>query len=41
MILDIVKYPNKILTKKTKRVGAVDAEIKKLIDKVLRWGVIA
>jgi len=32
MILDIITYPNKILTKKTKRVGAVDAEIKKLID---------
>jgi len=32
MILDIVKYPNKILTKKTKRIGAVDAEIRKLID---------
>ena len=35
MILDIVKYPNKILTKKTKRVGAVDAEIKKLIDNMV------
>jgi len=32
MILDIVKYPNKVLTKKTERIGAVDGEIKKLID---------
>ena len=32
MILDIVKYPNKVLTKKTKRVGEFDAATKKLID---------
>lgn len=32
MILDIIKYPNKILTKKTKRVGEISVEIKKLID---------
>lgn len=32
MILDIIKYPNKILTRKTKRVVKVDEETKKLID---------
>ena len=32
MILDILTYPNKILTKKTKPVGVVDVETKKLID---------
>lgn len=32
MILDIVKYPNKILTRKTKRVVKIDEETKKLID---------
>ena len=32
MILDIKTYPDKILTKKTKRVGVVDDAIKKLID---------
>ncbi|KKT26386.1 MAG: Peptide deformylase [Parcubacteria group bacterium GW2011_GWA2_43_9b] len=32
MILDIKTYPNKILTKKTKRVGEFDAATKKLID---------
>lgn len=31
MILDIVKYPNKILTRKTKRVVKIDNEIEKLI----------
>jgi peptide deformylase len=32
MILEIKTYPNKILTKKTKRVGVIDDETKKLID---------
>ena len=32
MILDIITYPNKILTKKTKRVGEFNAATKKLID---------
>jgi len=32
MILNIKTYPDKILTKKTKPVGEVNAEIKKLID---------
>ena len=32
MILDIITYPDKVLTKKTKRVGVVDAATKKLID---------
>ena len=32
MILDIKTYPNKILTKKAKPIGRIDAEIKKLID---------
>ena len=32
MILDIKTYPDKVLTKKTKPVGEVDAAIKKLID---------
>jgi len=32
MILDIKTYPNKILTKKTKPVGEIDAVVKKLID---------
>ncbi len=32
MIRDIKTYPAKILTKKTKRIGAVDIVIKKLID---------
>ncbi|HRY52848.1 MAG TPA: peptide deformylase [Candidatus Portnoybacteria bacterium] len=35
MILDIKKYPDKILTKKTKRVGEVSAEIEKLIDDMI------
>ena len=32
MILDIKTYPDKALAKKTKLVGEVNAEIKKLID---------
>ena len=32
MILDIKTYPNKVLTKKTKPVGEIDADTKKLID---------
>ncbi len=32
MILDIIKYPNKILTRKTKRVVKADESTKKLID---------
>ena len=32
MIFDIIKYPNKALTRKTKRVVKVDDETKKLID---------
>jgi len=32
MILDIKIYPDKILSKKTKKVGVVDAETKKLIN---------
>lgn len=32
MILDIKTYPAKILSKKTKKIGAINAEIKKLAD---------
>ena len=32
MILNIKTYPDKVLTKKTKQVGEINAEIKKLID---------
>jgi len=32
MILNIKTYPDKVLTKKTKPVGEINAEIKKLID---------
>jgi len=32
MILDILKYPNKILTRKTQRIVEIDEEIKKLIS---------
>src|SRR3989339_602284 len=32
MILNIKTYPDKVLTKKTKFVGEINAEIKKLID---------
>lgn len=35
MILDILKYPNKVLTRKTKRVVKVDDETKKLIDDMI------
>lgn len=35
MISDIIKYPNKILTRKTKRVVRVDDEIKQLITNMI------
>lgn len=35
MILDIKIYPSKILSKKAKKVGVIDAEIKKLIDNMI------
>jgi len=35
MILDIKTYPNKILTKKAKRVGEIDVAVKKLIDNMV------